>query len=135
MTPQDLDEFATEYFRDWEALRGGTRAERIAYEHAGRRPSDTLVEFLLDEPTKPEVAWPVILHLIERAPNDAAIAFVAAGPLEDLLHIDGVTFGDQIVHEARRNPRLRQALGDVWGWERVPEPLRGRLHELAQPKT
>ena len=134
MTPTELDEFAASYFHDWELLRGGSRAERLALEHAADRPSETLPALLLDDPTKPDVAWPIILYLIEHAPDDAALAFVAAGPLEDLIQRHGLAVGDQIVDQARRDPRLRQGLGDVSGWERVPEPLRGRLQKLANPK-
>lgn len=135
MTPTELGEFTAGYFRDWAVLRGGSRAERLALEHATDRPSDTLIALLLDEPTKPDVAWPIILSLIEHAPDDESLAFVAAGPLEDLIQRHGQRFSDRLEDQARRDPRFRQALGDVWGWERVPEPLRGRLQKLADPKT
>lgn len=87
------------------------------------------------DPPNLDRAWPIILALIEHAPDDEALAFVATGPLEDLIHRHGQRIGDQIVEQARRDPRFRQALGDVWGWEGVPEPLRGRLLILANPKT
>jgi hypothetical protein len=134
MTPAELEALVEGYFRDWTVLRSGSRAERLALERDANRPWDTLAQ-LLTGPSEVDQAWPLILALIEQAPSDEALAYVAAGPLEDLIHAHGAEFGDRIVDQARRDPRLRQALGGVWGWERVPEPLRGRLLELAHPLT
>jgi hypothetical protein len=133
MTPEELDQFAAGYFRDWTVQRSGSRAERVVLEHQRGRPSDILIG-LLDDPTTVDRAWTIVVALIDRAPDDETLAFVAAGPLEDLIRRHSQQFGERIFDQARRDRRWRQALGGVWGWEDVAEPLRGRLLELAIPE-
>jgi hypothetical protein len=77
-----------------------------------------------------EQAWPIILLLIERAPDDETMAFVAAGPLEDLAYRHGRQFADRLVAQTRRDPRFRQAIRGIWGWQGIPEPWRGELLRL-----
>jgi hypothetical protein len=61
----------------------------------------------------PEIAWPVLLEIIDRAPEEA-LGYVAAGPLEDLIGEHGFEIIDAIETEAGRNPRLRKTLVGVW---------------------
>jgi hypothetical protein len=75
---------------------------------------------------EPEVAWPVILRILERELTDDQTALLAAGPLEDLLVLHGPQFIERIEGEAQRNPRFNHLLGGVWQnqmsqeiWERV----------------
>ena len=56
----------------------------------------------------PERAWPLILELLAAVPGDV-LAYVGAGPLEAFVVRHGGQFIDQIEHEVRRNPRLREA--------------------------
>jgi hypothetical protein len=107
------DDFIRRYFQDWRVLRSGNRAERLAVRDAEDQPTDEQIE-MLHTLTEPERAWPVILALIEAAPNEEALAFVAAGPLEDLIQSHGNDFADRIIERARRDPRFRSALRDVW---------------------
>jgi hypothetical protein len=131
---RDLDAFAAQFFADWKAMRG-TRAERLELKRREReRPSDWLTNVLILWPSRAEDAWPVIVHLIEAAPDDEALSYVAAGPLEDALHYHAERFGDRILTRARTDPKFREALAGVWGWERVPEPLRGQLLRLGDTK-
>jgi hypothetical protein len=62
---------------------------------------------------EPELAWPFILRLLERAEGQA-IFNIAAGPLEDLLTGHGLQLIDRIAEEARQNEKLRTALTGVW---------------------
>ena len=62
---------------------------------------------------KPDVAWPMLLELIARAP-DGNLSEVAAGPLEDYLSEHGPRVIDAVEAEAQTNPRLRHALAMVW---------------------
>jgi uncharacterized protein DUF6869 len=128
MTPRELDEFCEEYFRAWRVLRSGTRDERLALEHRVG-PSELLVS-LLDDESRLDWAWTITLALIERAPDDKALAFVGAGPLEDLIRRYPSSMADRIVTEARRNSRVRLALKAVWGLDRIPDQLASRLLEL-----
>lgn len=72
-----------------------------------------------------ERAWRLTLVLIEKASNPAALSYVAAGPLEDLLKHFGVAVIERVEEAARRDPKFRLALGDVWG-------LSGDILERAQ---
>jgi hypothetical protein len=132
MTPEELDDFAARYFHDWAVLRSGSRDERVALEQERERPSDILIG-LMDDPTTLDEAWAIVVDLVDQAPDDEALAFVAAGPLEELIRRHSQQCGDQILDQARRDRRFRQALGGVWGWEDVAEPLRRRLQELVIP--
>ncbi len=126
-----LDDFATRYFRDLTALSSGTRPERLALEQAVDRPAFRLDE-LLESPADAENAWQMILELIDRAPDDPALSFVAAGPLEDLIRRHGAQFGERLAERANQDERFRDALRDVWGWDEVPEPHRATLRGLIE---
>lgn len=63
---------------------------------------------------RPDIAWPMLLEMIRRCPDDAALGLLAAGPLEDYLAAHGRAVIDSVEAEAARNPQLRQALGGTW---------------------
>jgi hypothetical protein len=52
--------------------------------------------------------------LINKAPSDEALAYVAAGPLEDLLAFHGPAVIDYVTVAARADARLQLALSGVW---------------------
>jgi hypothetical protein len=52
--------------------------------------------------------------LINPASSDKALAFIAAGPLEDLLKKHGPVVIDCIENESEENARLQLALSGVW---------------------
>jgi hypothetical protein len=71
----------------------------------------------------PELAWALIVEMIERAPSDASLGFLAASPLEDLLSENGIDFIDRVEQRARESRPFHRALGmlrrlgmtdDVW---------------------
>lgn len=71
----------------------------------------------------PELAWELITEMIERAPSDVSLSFLAASPLEDLLSEDGPQFIARVEQRAAENVNFRRALGmlrrlgmtdDVW---------------------
>jgi hypothetical protein len=71
----------------------------------------------------PELAWTLIVEMIERAPSDASLGFLAASPLEDLLSDNGPDFIDRVEQRAFENQKFRRAVGmlrrlgmtdDVW---------------------
>jgi hypothetical protein len=79
----------------------------------------------------PELAWELILDMIDRAPSDNSLGFVAASPLEDLLSKDGATFIARVEHRARQDEKFRRALGMLRRlgmtaevWERVTDAAR-----------
>jgi hypothetical protein len=73
----------------------------------------------------PERAWQLTLTLIAKASNPKSLSYVAAGPLEDLLKNHGSVVIDRVEIAARRDPKFRLALCDVWG-------LSGDIYERAK---
>src|SRR5918999_1913196 len=71
----------------------------------------------------PQAGWRITRTLISLAPNDAALAYVAAGPLEDMVKWWGNELREDIEQEARRDRRFLEALSMI----RVPEG-RGSPH-------
>jgi len=71
----------------------------------------------------PELAWEVLIEMIQRAPSDSSLGFLAASPLEDLLSKDGQSFIARAEQHAVENANFRRSLGmlrrlgmtdDVW---------------------
>jgi len=62
-----------------------------------------------------ERAWVLTLSLVDKAPDATCLAYVAAGPLEDLLNNFGSDIIDRVELHARRDPKFRLALSGVWG--------------------
>jgi len=87
------------------------------------RELNTLVQ---DDPTE---AWEVTRILVNAAPSDRALAYVAAGPLEELLNNHGPVVIDRIEEESRQNLRLQLALSGVWGID-PSHPLFDRWYAL-----
>ncbi len=68
----------------------------------------------VDHFDSPETVWPQLLELVDTAPDREALAYIGAGPLEDLLLQHGPTVIDRIELEVRRRPKLVEALANVW---------------------
>jgi hypothetical protein len=71
-----------------------------------------------DDPTR---AIELIRALVSEAKNDEELAYVGAGPLEDLLRRQGPEAIALIEREAAADRRFRFALAGVWPSERHPE--------------
>ena len=80
---------------------------------------------------RPKEAWVIFLDLLDYAPDEEAIAFLAAGPREDLLVHHGDLMFDVIAIEARNNPKLRMTLDNVW-ITRAPKSIQRRFHALRE---
>lgn len=102
--------------------RDGTDAEWF-------EAADELDSLITEEP---ERAWPIICDVIRRIPHDAddILAYVAAGPLEDLLNRHPHAFIDRIEVLAREDAHFRRAVSGVWGWNSIPAEIRQRLDDL-----
>lgn len=65
---------------------------------------------------EPDKALELTLMLLKKAgDDDELLAYVAAGPLEDLLKMHGFQMIDRIDQEANGDSRLQLALSGVWG--------------------
>jgi hypothetical protein len=118
------------YFDDYDRLTSSERARRLELD------DDRLVEWLADR-TAPgaldadvDRAWDVVVELVRRAPDPEVRAFVAAGPLEDLVRSHAERLADRLVDRTRSDPDFREAMRNVWGWESVPDAVRARLIPL-----
>jgi len=120
MTADEIDPWALAYI---EFQVDSTKHPNAAH------PCWWAVELFMDEPGA-ERSWVAILAILAKQPPDAAIAMLAAGPLEDLIEYAGPQYIDRIEVEARRNPAFRTLLGGVWKsstaevWARI-ETARG----------
>ena len=65
--------------------------------------------------TDPERLWLLMLEMIRRTTDEETLAYIAAGPLEDLLKDHGNEFIERIENLARSDQRFRSALAGVWG--------------------
>lgn len=75
----------------------------------------------------PARAWTVTLRLIAAALTTAALAYVAAGPLEDLLQRHAAQFIDELEGLARRDPKFRRALQGAWNEAASTGPVHHRI--------
>lgn len=80
----------------------------------------------------PERAWPLLCEIIRRisSEDDDILAYVAAGPLEDLLARHPQAFIERIENLAQNDAHFRRAVSGVWGWTRIPADIRERLDRL-----
>lgn len=125
--PADLARFADEYFAE---LRNRDTATHDAVEQHGTDRIDWLTNVIVIFPEHAEHAWPVLLTLVNRAPDDRALADVAAGPLEDIVVYQGARFGDRILAEAKTSARFREALRSVWGVEKLSPSVAREISRL-----
>ena len=126
MTGQpSIEQIVDGYWRNYR-LAGGDRKERleadewfwawIDVDHAVRIPTPRTFELLL--------------ALVGSSKDEEALAYVGAGPIEDLINWHGAAFLDQIEEAARRNQAFRRALAGVRVSRDVPKPVCDRLAVL-----
>lgn len=130
----DLDALVAGYFKDQKGAAAEGRRARlegrpwvvpvgVPADHDGRL-FDWLTEMLnYGPPDGPEQAWPVILELIRRAPDEETLTYIGAGALEDLVNNAGDRFADRIAGE-NGDDRFRASLRHVWFHPDVPESIR-----------
>jgi hypothetical protein len=128
----NLDELIEAYFADQKILSASTAQRLLDHKPIPKGPEpgydgrlfDWLAEMLnYGPPDGPEQAWPIILQLIERAPDDNALGMIGSGAVEDLVNRAGAEFADRIFDEAANSRRFRLALRHVWPHQNVPNAL------------
>jgi len=121
---RDLDSLIDGYFADEKILRAHSGPGPVGDDYDGRL-FDWLTEMMISGPPDgPDQAWPIILQLVARAPDDDVLGFIGAGAVEALVDHHAVRFVDRIVEEAARDPRFRRVLGEVWPADHVPDALK-----------
>jgi hypothetical protein len=119
------------------AMIDTAEAERIAMAYVANRRAvgpdkqshfwafEKVCDFIYDD--EPENAWNVLVTLTSLPGNTSEdIAYIAAGPAEDLLCHYGDAFIGRFEEMAQKEPAFRRLLGGVWKrtmhdnvWERV----------------
>jgi hypothetical protein len=75
-----------------------------------------------------ERGWNIALALIERAPDDKALRYVAAGPLDDVLECHGDWVIDRVEQLVSHDTKFRRALSGVGCFEdSMPRHIRERI--------
>ena len=82
-----------------------------------------------DQAPEPELALNIVVELVERAPDDESLAYVAAGPLEGLVVDHGERLIDRIESLAKERPKFQKALAGIF-LTRCPEPVRKRIEAV-----
>lgn len=130
----DWDGLVEGFFKDQKAGAAEGRRARmegrawvvgpdVPADHDGRL-FDWLTEMLnYGPPDGPEQAWPIILELIRRAPDEETLTYIGSGALEDLVNNAGDRFADRIASE-NHDERFRASLRHVWFHPDVPESIR-----------
>jgi hypothetical protein len=109
---------------------------RHAVSVAKREPDETF-DWAFDDMADligrdPESACPVIVALVARATDDATLAYIAAGPLEDTLVRHGSRIIDRVAQAAQSDGRFRRALTGVWAHARLPSDVLRRIEILIE---
>jgi hypothetical protein len=77
-----------------------------------------------------DLVWPIILRLVELAPDDLLLAYVGAQVLEDLLFADAEFWIGRLEAQAGRDRKFQCGLSAVWSHS-LPEPVQARLNKAA----
>lgn len=84
---------------------------------------------------EPEEFVAVLVAIADAAPDNAALAQIGAGPIEDMVVrcSDSKVVMDRIEGAAHRNEPFRKALRSAWFDERVPATVTSRLRASGSP--
>jgi len=78
----------------------------------------------------PEIAFEIVLLMIDAITTSRQASHVAAGPLEEIIAEHGPQFIDRIEVLARRSPRIRFVLTGVWPLGNKNTPVWARIVAL-----
>ena len=76
----------------------------------------------------------LLRKLADLAPDDAALQYLGAGPVEELARLHGNALLDEI-DAAAEDERFRACLLNVWLAEDIPLEVRGRLARFSAPRA
>jgi hypothetical protein len=128
---QSVDRLIETYFRDLSLMNDLTEPgadSSAALDAAGYDGSlfDWFAVQNFGPPDGAEQAWPVMLEVIARAPDEMSLGLIGASVLEDLIRNNGETFALRLIQRSACDPRFRVALHHVWFGD-SPAWLRERL--------
>jgi Family of unknown function (DUF6869) len=123
-------ELAEVYWEHYRRTTSKTRALRLS-------ASDT--RWALEEVedrvrSEPEAMIAVLVAIADAAPDDVALAYLGAGPVEDVIvHHGSDVVIDRIEGAANRSENFRKAVSCAWFDDRVPGTISARLRVFGEP--
>lgn len=125
----DLPELAAAYWENY-ALSSGDRADRLKAEETFWAWEEIEERVRL----QPKDAIEVLTYLADAAPDDAALAYLGAGPIENLVCYGGSDVViDRVEGAAVRNGNFRTALRCAWFDAHVAPSVAQRLRRFGDP--
>ena len=117
-----LQQLIDGYWKHYRLSTGG-RQERLDAEKWAWA-WDEVAEAVLEPSAN---TFDMLMALVGSAADDEALAYLGAGPLENLINSHGHQFAEQVEESARRDPLFRKALANVQLSSNVPAAVRERL--------
>jgi hypothetical protein len=117
----------------WEHYRRATSTVRAVRLSAGdtRWARDEIEDGVRSQP---EEMIAVLVAIADAAPDDAALSYLGAGPVEELIvHHGSVAVIDRIEGAARRHEKFRKAVRCAWFDDDVPRTVSARLRRFGEP--
>ena len=119
MTPDEIDQFVHQYlaYLEWNRLPERTPSSRAEFEQYQQQitervrsnphtdATDDMFSFIHDQP---ELAWDLLLKIVERA-DESALHLLGAGDLETFVSINAESFAERIEREIRSSAKIRTA--------------------------
>jgi hypothetical protein len=123
-------QLADSYWDHYRRATSNVRTERLS-ERDVRWAHDEVDERVRNQP---EEVIAVLVAIADAAPDDAALAYLGAGPIEDLIrHCGSVVVVDRIEGAASRSDAFRKALRCAWFEDDVPPDVAVRLRRFGDP--
>ncbi len=126
----DLPELALAYWETYAMTFSGDRTDRLKGEESWWAWEEVEERVRLH----PEDSIEVLTYLADTAPDDAALAYLGAGPIEDLVCYGGSDVViDRVEGAAVRNGNFRKALRCAWFDAHVEPSVAKRLRRFGDP--
>ena len=103
----EIESLATEWIF---AIRNKVDSERVS------KAESAVLELELDDP---ETLWLLILEILSRKNVTDVLETLGAGPLEELIALNGGEYFERIHQESQKNEKFAEALKSVWVDEEV----------------
>ena len=125
----DRNRLAAGYWEHYRRTTSIDRAERLTADDTqwAWAAVDDLVR------SHPEAVVEVLVTLADTAPDDEALAYLGAGPVEDLIRNASDVVVDRIEGAACRNENFRTAVRCAWFDHAVSETVAARLRAFGEP--
>jgi len=118
----------TEADRSMSAL---ARSYYASFLEGGAGPNSWATEEVLElQQRDPEQAWTLTLGMLKESQDPLYTAYVAAGPLEDLLVSHGHRFIAEAETLALNEPWFSKALQAIYGQSRMSSSIYAKLQEI-----